>query len=594
MGSLVDSIQAPPQSAVVEDESNAAELPAEAPPPETTKPSPSARHRALADALFGVEDRSARPKAPTDVPPPAQITRVRSERSAPSPTPAPASLQRADSPLARDDTPKPNPISVAMLSPSLSSEPSSLNGHGTQDPIQLAIDVQRRAEAATIALRKTPSTHRPVEGNGSVRRKISPSLISSPTLMSASTSVDTIPLRSPPESLGRSQPAQVQGSSSKLTSRFKRLRGTLRSKPAVTDDESHQTSPEKSPPSAQSIIYTPPPDPVIASAGDSVRFKTTAPPVASPPASAGPGLKGFMSRFRKQRPAESAERQPRQSTSSVSSPASTLSPKTATYLSNNPPQVLSAPATKVHYNMETITARSPTPARASPIPDRSAQPNESASAKDEAALKQLFDAANNLGLDPASLSELLARSPSTSSRTNVWLSRSNSVAEPKKSRHSTRSPLPLTPVEGRPSIDATLASVPRSPTAEIRQLNIRKNSDQVTPRANQTAFNDKTAAVVRRTIIFPSDIRASTLEMGNLTRKQSTSKKRRSAGAGSVQSKGSLQDRAPTPPPPRGGKRFSHDASPPLPHIPHSFGAQYDNSLNPGPVEKSNSTYDSL
>ena len=409
--------------------------------------------------------------------------------------------------------------------------------------------------------------------------------------MSASTSVDTIPVIS---TVSPSQPAQ--NSSSKFGSRFRKLTGTLRSKQPLPSGEEITPFPlePKTPPSTQTLTYNPSQlvrgEPAIASAIEPRRFETS-PVVPSPPASAGPGLKGFMSRFRKSRPADPVPaHQHQERRAPLPSGTASLSPSSPNNSSTSSSplvqHVQSAPATKSVFSSNrssrpmTPQAHSFSPEPA--IPEDSVAPESTEQETD--ALRQLFDAASNLGLDQDALTQLIARSPSTSSRatTLAKVIRSSSTKSRPKSPHS-----PV-PTDGRPSIDATL---PR-PSAEIKQLNIRKNGESTT-RSRQEQRDATASVIVRRTIILPSDPRVSAVEWNNLMRKQSSSRKRRSAGAGSTQSKGSVQDRVPTPPPNRSAlKRFSNDSSPPLPHLANSF-AQLDVGSS-GQVEKSSSAYDSL
>ena len=562
----------------------------------STDPSPTARHRALADALFGTQDRDATSSLPQPEPlSPKAVTP--SEKKAPEMT-RQRSQSRSESPSTRSlGTPKPSPSMPNVASPFSPVSPSassSAHGHGQIDPHLLALDVQRRAEAATLALRKTPSNHKMTEAFGSTRRRISPNQISSPKLMSASTSVDTIPLR-PATSPSNTQPAPI--SSSKFGSRLRKLTGTLRSKQPVVTGEEVTPFPidVKTPPSTQTLTYNPSQlasrgEPVTASAIEPRKFETQTPVVPSPPASAGPGLKGFMSRFRKQRQAEPAPVQERRAhPSSATTSLSPSSPSSSNASSPPVSYVQSAPATKAVFSRSSrpVTPQPQNFSPEPPIPEDSVAPTDSLPQND--ALRQLFDAASNLGLDQAALTDLIARSPSTSSRSTAWTKvvRSNSVADTRKSRRN--SPHSPVPTDGRPSTDAT---APR-PSTEIRQLNIRKNTDAST-RARQDPKDATASMVVRRTIILPSDPRASTVDWNTLLRKQSTSRKRRSAGAGSIQSKGSVQDRVPTPPPNRSTlKRFSNDSSPPVPHLPQSFSVPLDVS-SAGQVEKSSSAYDSL
>ncbi|TCD65627.1 hypothetical protein EIP91_002432 [Steccherinum ochraceum] len=592
LDSVVDSIQSPRPEVSSAADIRTLQITTQVTPSAPTDPSPTARHRALADALFGVQDEDPAPTVP------------RSEATSPRSPPAPErklavemtrqrSQSRSESPVSRPlGTPKPSPSMPNVASSAQSpSALSSTHGHGQMiDPNELALDVQRRAEAATLALRKTPSNHKMVEAYGSTRRRISPNQISSPKLMSASTSVDTIPLRqaaSPTLS-----PSAQQPTSSKLGSRFRKLTGTLRSKPQVPSGEEITPFPMdlKTPPSTQTLTYSPSQlatrgEQVAVSAVEPRRFENQQGPViASPPASAGPGLKGFMSRFRKSRPAEPINAmdrrpQPSSATTSISSPGSSSPP--ASY-------VHSAPATRSTFSRSSrpITPQQHSFSPEPPIPEDTVAAVETVQQGD--ALKQLFDAASNLGLDQAALTDLIARSPSTSSRTTPWTNvKSNSLsAEGRKSRRN--SPRIPVPTDIRPSME----TITTRPSTEIRQLNIRKNTADTSARPRQDTRDPAASMVIRRTIILPSDPRMSHVDFSTLTRKPSASRKRRSAGAGSIQSKGSVQDRVPTPPPNRATlKRFSNDSSPPMPHLSQSFASQFDTS---GQMEKSSSAYDSL
>ncbi|KAJ7582846.1 hypothetical protein C8J56DRAFT_955897 [Mycena floridula] len=528
LNALVDSIQSPPPNITLINPADKDRLP-------SREPSPSARrNRDLAQVLFGQENDAE---------------------------PDPSSVKQ-NSGLNPDTGSHPMP---SMASYSSARNPSSPRLHPTeQEKAELARDVQRRAEAANIALRKQPSSTNLLEGlppTSSVRKRVNPNQISTPTLVSASTSVDTIPLRSP--SLSQQQ------STSKIGSRFRKLRGTLRK---VNSPAGEEITPYpldlRSPPASQTIRYdpenlVPPGMPVAASATES-RFKV---PVPSPPASAGPGLKGFMSRFRgKQRP-EPSFHEGRTSTQP-------LSANSAPHLSmpdglqRSSPQIVSSPYSE-------------------PIgfhPSRSPDDNHSppASTNESVALKQLFDAASNLGLDQRMLNDLLlVRSGSTSSRSTDWTMQSpgsGSPVAPEKNTSDRRA--------RRASIDNTLS---RNGSSVGRKASLRKPADFVRkPREGQA---DPANPVVRRTIVFASD---ANIDLNTLARK--TSARRRRASATSISSR-SVHDRVPTPPPrsPTGG-RFSSEASPPVPQLPRSFAAQ-GLGVPPfagGPIEKSSSNYDSL
>jgi serine/arginine repetitive matrix protein 2 len=271
-----------------------------------------------------------------------------------------------------------------------------------------------------------------------------------------------------------------------------------------------------------------------------------------------------------------------------------------------------------------------------------------------------------LGVDQEALNELLARSSSKSSRSTAWtmLTRNNSAVNSSRSRRPDTGESSLgnwspAPSEGRPSIETlaysrpttahTRASMdgfsPRSTVAgegasadgfaaksgpaleglgsrEPRLPIARQGTATATATDEPTAklppssslrppemrrgresANAPRSAVLRRTLIFPSDAKAAGIDLGGLARKGSARKSRR-ASAGSTLSSRSVHDRVPTPPPARSGggaaqRRFSKDTSPPVPTLPSSFPRAADALTVPlsapaGVLEHSSSTYDSL
>jgi len=200
---------------------------------------------------------------------------------------------------------------------------------------------------------------------------------------------------------------------------------------------------------------------------------------------------------------------------------------------------------------------------------------------DENALKQFIDAANNLGLDQTALTEFLNRSTSLSSKSLT--AQHMSIGSSDKIGHGDAPLLAASDLGvGQPSPRPSGEIVGKAP---VRRPLTRK------PDAN--------AAVVRRTLIFPSEAKQSALDPSTALRKSSSTRRRRSASAASVHSNRSLHDRVPTPPPPKSptGRRFSTEQSPPLPHIPNSLLSQTEAASNVPqsvPLEKSNSAYDSL
>ena len=644
LNAVVDSIESPkrppPSSLPVEESSLAVPTSSD-----IEQSSPMRRNRALAEALFGAEElHTAASLAP-------QISIMPDMGSLSSPEDEDEPLQAVLAPIKPLQTPKRSDSLRHATSPTAPTSPpantmptspggllSPLSPTAGMSSAQLAFEVQRRAEAATAALRKSPSIPKMNEGGGTVTRKrISPNKISAPTLVSASTSVDAIPLISP-----TATPTPASGQqSSKIGSRFKKLRGTIRAKHAPMGDEITPyplelrrpgTADSQSPMLSTSNLALksePLAIPSSASAAEP-RFKAPA-PLPSPPASATPGLKGFMARFRKQRATAVPEHltppalvvPPPAHPEVHALPTSATSTKSAglPFGSGSPDQLYpampqSAPALQTMFRSVSPLDQSRSPPSQSPTPRPGSQPLTSMMAprlpvpqahSDEDALKQLFDAANNLGLDQAALNDLIARSPSTSSRSTAWtrLTRATSPNDSRKSGQlpiihgrmtpeSVRSP-PMS--EGRPSLDGFS---PR-PSAEIKSS--RRKSQDPPPRARQQQQQYQDAAgqqeprpntIVRRTIIVPSDARISTMDLNALMRKHSTSRRRASVSSGR-----SIHDRVPTPPPPhRGGvRRFSTDAaSPPMPLLPPSLSVQTEGMLSvPSPLEKSTSSaYDSL
>ncbi|KAJ7470608.1 hypothetical protein FB451DRAFT_1254284 [Mycena latifolia] len=585
LNSVVDSLQSPPRSQLptsADTTVNDAQSDNDSP---TTR-----RNRDLAQVLFGQQEKED--EKPSSAPP--NSAPLNSSFPMHSPYEVPASAASATWPY----QPSRNPSTPRL--------PQSAQEHA-----ELTREVQRKTDAAMVALQKQPSSSNLALAPkaSTSRRRISPNQISTPQLVSASTSVDTIPLPSPAMASGQS----------KIGSRLKRLRGSLRAKTTVPTAEDITPFPMdlRSPPLVQTVRYDPakfraPGGPIAASATESDGFKV---PLPSPPASAGPGLKGFMARFRgKQRASEAQpdfEYRGPQGRSPHLSPSSSVNvlvpptnwPSHQTPVSNAPLDGLpssstiqprtsppTSTSTPTQLSASTPVLRTPTSPLYGSRLHQNTPSTETTDADESLAIKQLFDAASNLGLDQGALNDLLARSGSTSSRSTEWtmLTRNNSSA-------ASRPDLPHENVQGsensRSISHKTQSTVPPS-TAEGQTL----QPDHV--RRPRDGTSDK-SAVVRRTIIFPSESRTSTIDLSVLIRKNSS--RRRRASATSVSSR-SVHDRAPTPPPPRAntGRRFSTDiTSPPVPQLPQALPLQTDRLLIPptqvgGPVEKSSSTYDSF
>ncbi|RDB24281.1 hypothetical protein Hypma_008730 [Hypsizygus marmoreus] len=580
----------PPSSPTLVSNNNSSLNAASSPPssPKERDISPiTRRNRDLAQALFGREEAERRENNSKSGSSDQTISAEQLSRSAPTNNAAQDSLLSPSSPT-------PYQLSRNPSMPRIPQTP--------QEEAQLAREVQQRMTAATLALKKSPNRSPDLFATVS-RKRISPNQISTPHLISASTSVDAVPIvRTPSLSSGHNT------GPSKIGSRFKKLRGTLRAKNNLPTGEEVTPYPLDlhSPSAGQTAHYNLPRGGAVAASATETRFKV---PVPSPPASAGPGLKGFMARFRgKQRPTAdmSPESERRQS---PHPPAQSLASSQSERVFTRPlltPQARDVAPDLATPRPETPQAQSAPPSQTSYADSPPSEPSD--------ALRQFFEAANRIGLDQGDLNAFLARSGSTSSRTTEWtmLTRNNSAVRP--GTDTPADPSRLTPSIGRPSIDdQSMLAVTPDPIANERGLGrpsldgqaprdkpvsrqlSRKQPDHLRrPREGQGGDSRAASAVIRRTIIFP-DSKMSANELAALMRKNSSRRKRASATSVSGRS---IHDRAPTPPPPRSptSKRFSNAPSPPVPSLPAAVTdtLTVPSASTGGPIEKSNSTYDSL
>lgn len=595
LDSVVDSIRAPRPKL----SSTPTELRTDvgAGTPTDLEPSSATRRKnALARALFGASD---------------------SEQSLTSPSPQPMDgLNAGSGGLSTEQSPQiDSSVSSRSLRETLSPSSPTVNAgvssfsateQGGKDKRQeLAKEVQLKAEAAMAQLKKTPSSIR--VNDGSHRKRIDPSQISGPKLVSASTSVDTIPVRSPSAASGQLPAGRIPSpTSSKLGTRFKKLRGSLRAKPTLPSGDGSTLHPYDQTSSADRSLAGTPDGPPPFSATEPTRFKAMPPPH---PATAGPGLKGFVSRFLKPRSGDTPEHERRKqmpSSSSLAPPSYFAKQQAEGHLEvGNPRQVIrSAPPDNKSFRPHTpVSPESPEP---NPPPSASLAPlsahhdGDAGTARDldENALRQFIDAANNLGLDQAALTEFLARSTSISSRRlTAHSSKHMSAASSDKFGHD-KSNLTLGELAPLPAASDLLHGGGQPSPRPSGEVAVGKAPAR-RPLARKP---DANAAVLRRTLIFPSEAKQSTLDPSTAPRKSSSTRRRRSTSAASMHSNRSLHDRAPTPPPPKSptGRRFSTEQSPPLPHIPISLLSQTEAVVNvpqsaPAiPLEKSNSAYDSL
>lgn len=422
-------------------------------------------------------------------------------------------------------------------------------------------EVEKKAMAATVAL-KNPSLY--VEGSSPLRRKSTKRIdlqkISGPHLVSASMSVDAIPLASPSmASLG--SPEASKGGS-KLGDRLRRLGGSLRSKSKPVPNHSKESSTASTviyehASGEQVVSYDPNAlhqpqirsgpaqtgiDPATAAAAAAAKSPAVSVTIASPPASAGPaGLKGFMAKLRTPRHAARSSKD----FGNPTRPAVSMQPSA------------SLSSSQLHEPAFTPLAA---PASLAP-PIQSAQASVTSSpaqTPDEIALEQLFAAAHNLGLNPADLSELLAKSGSQTAK----LAAVNSRPGTGNRRYEDSSGMAWT--NDQPS------------TTPSRQPSIRMKSDGA-PRARPAREgNNPVSGVVRRTIIYPSTAAPTSASplpgqsrSASVHQKTASSiySKRRPMSMQSQVSGRSVIGRIPTPPPSRGAaRRLSQDGhAPPVP-----------------------------
>ena len=658
LDSVIDTIESPRMGAVSltpqsSTQSQSQDIPES--PPVSEVDSPTRRNRDLADALFGPQDSVDAPATPVPHPvlrvpttSPLQISRsVSTEGTLTSNASTPHLLRTPEMPGGR--------LFMGQLSsPNLT----------VPDDDELAKQVLAKVEAATMALRKSPSNPKFPDGLGppippATKRRVDRDQISSPTLLSASMSVDTISLQPTTPIEGSNSGSGLSSSGTlRLGQRFRKFRGTLKAKPLPTGGEvspfpvdlkpSESISPATSPNLlTTSLVH--PGDASISSTehsgSQSVMSATTVTmePHASPspptPSSSGPSLKGFMARFRKNKDkggdSNLLTTKNAKGNGSMLPPGSPGPNASSLHLSPNhpPPQAHSAPPTRLSFgdrrsNSIKLKKRSEDlsqlSASMSAIKAAASEQGVGEEDEDQIALRKLWDAASQLKLDSAALNNLVARSPSNVSKTSTW---SRAVARTSLLPGRKNKPIDGLQEEGppssRPSFSegrSSLEGLQRVSSKVagpvIRKLSIKKHSNSVRrkdeiatgltgiraqqpkqdapqPRPQQQPEDKHNPrnTIVRRTIIIPSEAKGLPPDIQNLLRKGST-KRRRSASAASTHS---LQDRAPTPPPPKNGpgvngKRFSTDVGVnPMPST-----SSHNNLEIPGTHDKVNSAYDSL
>ncbi|THU90683.1 hypothetical protein K435DRAFT_726332 [Dendrothele bispora CBS 962.96] len=585
LNSVVDSISskenfAPPKTTISMDTLEPPSLSAS-----SRDISPSTRrNRDLAQVLFGSQD--------DEEPAVAEETLQESRKMSPEGDTAPIIPEPSQIVISPSFSPPSSALSprspLSSYSPSRNPSQPRLP---PEDEAELAREVQKKTEAAMMALKKRPSnSNLPREAlapTGSARKKINPNQISTPTLVSASTSVDTIPLRSP---LSSGQP-------SKLGSRFKKLTGTLRKTNNIPATEInpypldiHSAPPQQQ---TQTVRYEPPKHPEVPmSANEQSTFNRSAVPIPSPPASAGPGLKGFMARFR------GKAQRANLTDPLVDSPQ--RSPTIPYRGSPQPPYPSHTPQASVSKEVPPLLSQQGY--QHSSSEGSSLQSSGQHAVNPDESIKQLFDAASNLGLDQQKLSELLVRSASTSSRSTGWtlLTRNNSTMTKSKPEGrgdsppesasalgwSTNEELPVSPAQEKSVSRKTSVRQAESSVRQPENVNVRR------PRPQGIDTN----TIVRRTLIFPEK-GLTPAEISAMVSKKNSRRRRASTMSATSNSSRSVHERVPTPPPARSStsKRFSNDQSPPVPQLPQSLMNRGENQhlAVPSPVDKS-SNYDSF
>lgn len=622
-----------------------------APSPSTSSLDSAVRNRNLTKVLFGEDEPTNVPNA--DSTPTIEPVAGPANRSN-SPDPV-AKSQIAESTISEllqsamvhaHSSPRKPSQPLSPVSPIQSTVNRSLSTtrapQSSQEHAALAREVEQRIQVATLALRKPSLTEEILPQSPLPKKRVDTRKISGPTLVSASTSVDTIPLRTPSLTAGSS-------GGSKIGSRFKRLRGSIRGKPlSATIEENASIKLNSKGSSLASFESEQSKGPHSAGLPDSGKFKHS---VASPPASAGPGLKGFMARFRPKRVTEipqsatsSSQSSPRVPSATFSTPPASASsarfPETSTVTSSTPissaaldeaqgrpqtsshrkeppaehPDILYADSTIRPNKMQTLREAGP------PGVEEESQPYLEESGGDNAdALLQLYAAASKFGLDQTALNDLLVRSGSVSTKTLLTRAGStsrtafSSEANPHTTSNIARLAVPqiqqpnLSSSSGSdhtatPAMFATsLASVASQYGSEEVSGSddgpVRRPSVKQAPPEHLRRRKEPSAAaanqIIRRTVIFV-DPKSLPMDAG-MQRKAST--KRRRVSVQSSASNRSVHERVPTPPPPKTptGRRFSNDNSPPVPHLPQSYGGPSDNFGFPVANDKQRSNhYDSF
>lgn len=549
------------------------------PPISRTTENPAVTRPKLAEPPSVIERRQHEalnhptPQSPPEAvsPPPSTDNNISPPRAV---TPFKSQLRQQE--VATDQSPRAKALAEALFGntsneqetsvavPTLASPSTPFLSANTLSDEDLEAHVQRKADAATAALKKGNSSDAGSIPATPIRRKSTkkittqkigtPIPLDSPSITNPATS----PLTPDHSQLARGNSSATSGTGSRFLSR---IRGSLRTKGTHVVEQAETTSwSNSSPPSAgpaQTIHYNPqalhPPEimsvPAHGSAANLASFRApqASPGVSSlhsPPASAGPaGLKGFMARLRQSKGSVRKEEPPASQQPKISP---TVTQHTVSDQSPQRAELSRAPSSIRHDYPGTPQSNS---SHATP-------------SSGDAALRNLYEAALYLGLDPNKVSDLVNESASNVNR-SPW----TGASQPSSSaRHTPENRM--------------LVSPSASSSDLLRQLSTKSRAEVVpTPRARVARDGSNPAStVVRRTIFFPTPSTSANTSSpappeargSSLHRKIST---RRSQSSTSHYSGKSVNDRAPTPPPPRGNaaRRFSEDMPPlPVPSIEQS------------------------
>lgn len=442
---------------------------------------------------------------------------------------------------------------------------------------ELVAAVSRQAAAATEALKSPTLTESGLKRKGT--KNINGRLISTPQLVSSTTSFDTVPVHNKESSAASTastehgQAGEKQGL--KLSLRIRKFRDKLKSSRGGAPNGDEITpwtfeAPPTPPAPARQLSATMQSSEPAPRQPSPVHEKSPRQPSPSPvtPRASAPsqqGIKNFVSRLRSNSKRDLSESSPLGRAPSLlsrtPSKKSSSSPKAEASLLGSPRKYVASEFTIEEEKTESniIDLRSPQDEDSELLVDLGTPP-QSEPAMEDPAVKQLFDAASSLGLDKDALAELLARSTSTSSKA-TGLTRSNTVNTTKDqpSRASSNDSEPLISGEGlkRAPSSRALADLSRVVEQQSSGSGLMVNGEH---------------AVVRRTIIFPSENESALTRKGSVATAK-TGRRQKRTSTTSMQSNRSLQERSPTPPPNRSSKRFSKDPSPPLPALPAQFSS---------------------